>query len=273
MAAVQTAFDFGVPLARTPRAKAATLALVGRVNAQSYAPEAPAQASGADDRQRLEVALRAAVDIPLRLTITDNRRTMISLRKRPGVTELRLHHMFLAASEDTVRALGSYLMRSDRGAHAVLGRFIEAHRARIKAKISRPVAISTHGVHHDLSAIYDDVNARYFGGQVDARITWGREPGKARGRRRRSIKLGSYCSRERLIRVHPSLDAAFVPSFFVEYIVYHEMLHHVLPPTVRGGRRQLHDRRFKERERAFPRYADALAWERTYLDRLLLASA
>ena len=86
---------------------------------------------------------------------------------------------------------------------------------------------------------------------------------------RRSIKLGSYCSRERLIRVHPVLDAGFVPRFFVEYIVYHELLHHMLPPIVRGGRRQLHDRRFKEHERAFPGYARALAWEREHLDRLL----
>jgi predicted metal-dependent hydrolase len=86
---------------------------------------------------------------------------------------------------------------------------------------------------------------------------------------RRSIKLGSYCARDRLIRVHPRLDDPSVPRFFVEYVVYHEMLHHVLPPDVRGGRRQLHDARFKRMERAFPRYDDAIAWESQNVRQLL----
>ena len=48
---------------------------------------------------------------------------------------------------------------------------------------------------------------------------------------RRSIKLGSYSATERLIRVHPALDRPWVPRYFVSYIVYHEMLHHVIPSS------------------------------------------
>jgi predicted metal-dependent hydrolase len=121
---------------------------------------------------------------------------------------------------------------------------------------------------HDLQELYAEINERHFQNTVDARITWGRQPGPNHGRRR-SIKLGSYCSREKLIRVHPALDSQVVPRFFVEYIVYHEMLHHVLPPVIRAGRRQLHDRRFKALERAFPDYERALAWERAHIDLLL----
>lgn len=216
----------------------------------------------------LEGMLQAAVDAPLRVTITDNRRTMISLRKRPGFTELRLHHMFLSAPVSTVRALSAYVARSDRAASVELGRYIEAHRERIRRRATRPPTVCTRGLCHDLEAIYADVNARFFQSSVDVRITWGRQGATAYGRKR-SIKLGSYCSREKLIRVHPSLDTQHVPRFFVEYIVYHEMLHHVLPPVVRAGRRQLHDRRFKALERAFPDYERALAWERAHLDLLL----
>jgi hypothetical protein len=224
-------------------------------------------------RADLQSALRDLLEIPLRLTFTNNRRTMISLSRRPGLTELRLHHMFLEADPATVRAVGRYVMRDDsREVSAQLGGFIAAHRERIREARARKTRLSTSGVHHDLLAIYHEVNRRYFEGQVDAVITWGRaarataRPGR---RMRRSIKLGSYCSRDRLIRVHPALDTEEVPRFFVEYIVYHEMLHHVLPPTVRGGRRQLHDAKFKQMERAFPLYQDALRWEALNVRRLL----
>ncbi|HEX2678345.1 MAG TPA: hypothetical protein VHM19_16950 [Polyangiales bacterium] len=267
--AVQIAFDFSA-------ARTGGIPVPSPVLSRTAKPSVQPKLSLASTSEppSIEAALRAQLDMALRVTFTDNRRTMISLRKRPGFTELRLHHMFLNADPITVRALGDYVSRADRNAATTLGRFIDAHRTRIKHRVARPITISTSGVHHDLCAIYADVNARFFEGKVDARITWGRDPGRspsAARRSRRSIKLGSYCSRERLIRVHPALDAAFVPRFFVEYIVYHEMLHHVLPPEIKGGRRQLHDRRFKEQERRFPEYVAALRWERAHLDRLLRA--
>lgn len=100
-------------------------------------------------------------------------------------------------------------------------------------------------------------------------ITWGRSNGQRARAARRSIKLGSYTSRDRLIRVHPALDAAFVPRYFVEYIVYHEMLHHMLPPSMQNGRRDLHGTLFQAREKKFEHYQAALAWERDNLSRLL----
>jgi hypothetical protein len=65
------------------------------------------------------------------------------------------------------------------------------------------------------------------------------------------------------------LDAAFVPRYFVEYIVYHEMLHHVLPPRLQNGRRELHGPAFVARERQFENYQAALSWERENLGKLL----
>ncbi|HEX4354895.1 MAG TPA: SprT-like domain-containing protein [Polyangiales bacterium] len=216
----------------------------------------------------LEAALRAQVATPLRLTITDNRRTMISLRRRPPFMELRLHHMFLQADQATRDALADYLFHSDRSAGQAIGRFIERHRERIRRHTPRTrIHLSTAGTHFDLSDIYQTVNRDYFDGDVDAHITWGRDPQLRRVRR--SIKLGSYTSRDRLIRVHPALDAAYVPRFFIEYIVYHEMLHHVLLPKVTRGRRDLHGPAFQARERLFLDYARALQWERDNLDRLL----
>jgi hypothetical protein len=72
-----------------------------------------------------------------------------------------------------------------------------------------------------------------------------------------------------LIRIHPALDQSWVPRYFVEYIVYHEMLHHVIPMPERNGRRQLHTPEFRARERAFAHFERALAWERRHVHRLL----
>ena len=70
----------------------------------------------------------------------------------------------------------------------------------------------------------------YFDGLVDARICWGSE-GRARGRKRSTIKLGSYSAQEQLIRIHPRLDQPFVPRYFISFVIFHEMLHHVMPAT------------------------------------------
>jgi hypothetical protein len=241
------------------------------LRAASPAPTAPPRANAAAKNQaseQLESALREALPVPVRVTLTDNRRTMISLQRRPRAMHVRLHHMFASADATTLQALGLYLAEADRDAARQIGRFIEQHRQVIRRRSVRPLQLSTRGEHHDLLQIYAEVNARYFGSAVEAQITWSRD-GKARRESARSIKLGSYTARDKLIRVHPALDAEFVPRFFVEYIVYHEMLHHVLPARRAGRRRCLHGADFVAREREFERFEEALEWERKNLDRLL----
>jgi hypothetical protein len=78
-----------------------------------------------------------------------------------------------------------------------------------------------------------------------------------------------YDHKAREIRVHPALDRPDVPRFFVEYIVFHEMLHQLFPSDRHTGRHVHHPRAFRDRERAFPRYEAALAWEKQHLHRLL----
>src|SRR5437588_3906032 len=104
--------------------------------------------------------------------------------------------------------------------------------------------------------IYEDLNRRYFAGKIDARITWSQraQPG-AKRRRRNSIKMGSYSVEDRLIRIHASLDRPFVPRLFVEWIVYHEMLHQKHDIPVVGGRRQFHTPEFLAEEATYEHFA------------------
>jgi hypothetical protein len=237
-------------------------------------PEADAGPELADAQSSLERRIRAHLERgTVRVTLTDNRYTMISVRRR-GATrdrtyEVRLHHMFADADPAITRALARYIGENDRDASRTLGDFIDANTERVRGRVRRtpmPVVV-TAGDHHDLRAIYDDLNARYFDGAIAAAITWGPRTGKPK--RRNSIKMGSYSVEDRLIRIHRSLDRSFVPRFFVEWIVFHEMLHQVHDIKVKNGRREFHTKAFLADEQRFEHYHEARAWERRHLDAIL----
>jgi hypothetical protein len=218
-------------------------------------------------RQALERKLRGAFPGPVILSITDNRHSIITHRVQKGVLHARVHHMFLDAPGGVVDALVRYVTRGDRDASATLGDFIDDNGFRV-ARRNRRVPLVTKGKHHDLLALYEKTNGRYFEGTLNVPITWGKR-GTSKSRSRKTIKLGSYSAVDRLIRVHPALDKKWVPRYFVAYIVYHEMLHHVIPGSRGLGRVNLHPPEFKERERQYTYFQRALDWEKKHVARLL----
>jgi len=233
-----------------------------------FHPSSPAVYVHEGARQALERRLSQVARQPLSVSITDNRHSMIHAARRGGILRCRLHHMFLDAPADVVESLARFLVFRDREASSVVGRYIDANTTRIRALELGRKSLRQRGDHHDLQEIFDEVNERYFGGEVDARISWGTE-GSSRRRRRTTIKLGSYTAQGRLIRIHPRLDQPFVPRYFIAFVVYHEMLHHIMPATRVAGRRMLHPREFREREKVFRGYERAIEWEQANLGRLL----
>jgi hypothetical protein len=220
-------------------------------------------------RQALERRLELAFGGPVQLGVTDNRRRMITQTRTRGRLRVRLHMMFLGAEDRVKAALVSYVVHGDREASQIVGDFIDQNLHRIRASRKAPGQLRTAGLAHDLDAILHDVNQRYFSGTVsDVLITWGRKT-KPRVGKRASIKLGSYSATERLIRIHPVLDQRWVPRYFVQYVVYHELLHHLVPEARVSGRTLLHPPEFLRREREFPQFSRALVWEQKHIDRLL----
>jgi hypothetical protein len=217
-------------------------------------------------RQALERRLGLLAKQTVILSITDNRHSMIHATRRTGLLQVRLHHMFLDAPGSVVESLVRFVMYRDRDASAHVGQFIDGNMTRIRS-LSPKRPLRTLGETHDLQQIFDELNAQYFGSEIDARICWGNDT--PTGRDRTTIKLGSYTAHAQLVRVHPRLDQAFVPRWFVGFVVFHEMLHHVMPATRVNGRRLLHPAEFRARERGYRHYDRAVAWERANLDRLL----
>jgi hypothetical protein len=211
--------------------------------------------------------LSANLRIPVRLSVTDNRSTMVSFRRSANALQLRLHHMFLDAPEVVVRAVADYAGRGNRLAGVILDDYIRGQQPRIRQERHAAEAdLDPQGRCFDLQVMFNQLNRAYFQEGIQARVGWGRLPPR---RRRKSIRLGVYDHQTREIRIHPALDRPEVPAFFVEFILFHEMLHQLFPSSNATGRRIHHPRAFREREKSFPLYAAALRWERENLHLLL----
>jgi len=213
---------------------------------------------------RLSSLLREEVEVEL----TDNAWTMVSYRRVSGRLHFRLHHMFARAHEPVMRALAGFTGRNRRAHGRAIDDYVRQHRELIKPAAPRAEPpLAPRGRVHDLADIYGAINARWFGNQIQARIGWGR---RSAGGRRRSIKMGVYFHDHRIIRIHPALDDERVPRYFVEMVVFHEMLHQIFPPSADDdGRRTVHGPEFRAAERRFPGYERARAWEKAHLHLLL----
>ena len=222
-------------------------------------------------RQAIERRFIVAFRGPVQLSITDNRHAIVSHGVRQGIMKVRLHHMFLSAPAAVQRALVRYVVSSCPQASRTVGHFIDDNAALLRRRPRRAIPLNPRGKRHDLGAILDQLNARYFEGVCSPPITWGRRTSAPAAGKRKTIKLGSYDSSERVIRIHPVLDRGWVPRYFVASVVFHEMLHHAYPAAKQGRRRLLHPAEFLERERDYRMHERALSWQRKNLARLLRA--
>ncbi len=137
-----------------------------------------------------------------------------------------------------------------------------------KLPMQRQLNLQHEGRHFDLRLIFDQLNDRHFRGRLRGYVVvWGQ---KRRRRPKEYFIFGTIQEEDRIIRINPRLDQPFVPKWFLEYILYHEMLHSVVPDeTGPNGRRRVHTDEFYRREREFPRYRRARQWEEDNLARFL----
>ncbi len=207
-----------------------------------------------DLRDFLEQELRK----PLSLIITANSTTMLSVRKRNDMLQVRLHGMFLQAGEDVIMEILSFL-RNKRSRMPLFRAFIRQHQEILAARPKRQISCRTAGRWHDLREVFDSVNRQYFSGSITSSITWGsRRPAMAVRKR----TLGSFCERTNTIRINRVLDRKRVPRYYIAFIVYHEMLHAAIGIAVKGSRRSMHSPEFKKREQMYGEYDKAIAWEK-----------
>jgi hypothetical protein len=146
---------------------------------------------------------------------------------------------------------------------------------RTKRKLAHPnlpmqrlLNLRHEGTHFDLRAIFDDLNQRHFRKRLRGyTVVWGR---RRKHRPKEQFVFGTIQEQDRMIRINPALDQPFVPLWFLRYVLYHEMLHSVVPDeALSRNRRRVHTAEFNRRERQFPDYRRARRWEDENLSRFL----
>lgn len=193
---------------------------------------------------------------------------VLTIRRRGDVLFVRFSDLLQRAPLDVLEGAGALLIarvyrrrvdrsliqpylsyaRSDR----TRGRISQMRRRRVRLVQTPP-----QGRHHDLAALFDLLNHRYFSGELQRpHIGW-----STRSWRR---QFGCFDPGPNQIILNRRMDRPGVPQFAVEYVLFHEMLH-VKHPTRRSGCTLVsHSPEFRREEKRFEHFRIA----RRFLDRL-----
>jgi len=184
-----------------------------------------------------------------------------TIRLRQGKLLVRVSDLLEGAPEGVLRAIAHILLAKmyrrpiAREYAARYRRYVSSHDITRKAHLVRQMRgrkriESARGRIYDLEAIFDDLNARFFHGLLARpQMTWSRDHARN--------SLGHYDPAHNAIVVSRVFDDSQVPSYGVEYIVYHEMLHLKHPVKLRGSRRCVHSAEFRAEEKLFPHLGKA----------------
>ncbi len=213
-----------------------------------------------------------------------------ALRRAPGEGILVRMNRFFAAAPPDVRAAVVAWVRSGRRArraNVLLDDWIQERIGHLERTQPRRVLVEQAGHAHDLGPLVDRLWRAEFATDFAARselpaVTWGR---RGRSQSRHSLQLGIYDYHARVVRIHRVLDQPTVPEFFVDYVLFHELLHAALDDghhadvdsaekareDACGARARMrhHGPAFRRRERNYSDYEAALRWERRHLPALI----
>jgi hypothetical protein len=233
---------------------------------------------GPGARARTEEALRELVlrhrpDIffagDLQIRFHRNVCTMASLARKGPRVSLRLHELFTRAPQEVLEAVvRSFFTRRGRAQagelRALIFDFLD--------RCPRPAAacLAARGLRepcgrvYDLKAEQEAIRREYLPQCPRVDIGW--------SSRVSSTLMGKWIPMPKgvpnVVVVNPLLDDARVPRYYVQYVVFHELLHEIIPIQRERGRWVHHPVEFRRRERQFPHFDRAVRWERKNVVRL-----
>lgn len=199
--------------------------------------------------------------------IRTSRRCFLSFKAvRDGTNRtnylVTLDESFLTADDFTLLSLVKYIEQKDRASLATLRAYSRANKDRASESSEKDGQLHDKGRVYNLKRIYERLNETYFARSLNLKIGWSRCIHRTD---LRSIRLGTYHDTTKTIRIHPFLDQTHVPSFFIDYVIYHEMLHAAV--GIKEGR--IHNPRFKRLEKMFANYDRAVRWQKENLSVIL----
>ncbi|HWC19526.1 MAG TPA: hypothetical protein VG498_21115 [Terriglobales bacterium] len=186
-----------------------------------------------------------------------------TIRLRQGKVLVRISDLLSGAPKDVLHAIAHILLakvyrKQIATRHATryrryLGRRDVSRKVHLlRQERGRKMLLTAQGKHYNLETIFEDLNRRFFHGLLARPLmTWSRHSSRQ--------SLGHYDPAHNTIVISRVFDRPDMPSYAVEYLVYHEMLHLKHPVKLNGSRRCIHPRAFQEEEKLFPELEQAKA--------------
>ena len=181
-----------------------------------------------------------------------------TMRLRQETAHVRLSDILRDAPVAVIEAAAAILLaqmyrrRLPSGLRDLYRQFALAHStrrhiARVRRKRARRIAHNPCGTAHDLEPMFAALNVEYFEGNLRRpRLGWSTRPWRS--------QYGCFDPSLDQIVMNNRLDRADVPSYAVELILYHEMLHVKLPLRAAACGLQAHSAEFRAEEKRFKSY-------------------
>ena len=191
-----------------------------------------------------------------------------TMRLRQETAHVRLSDILRDAPVAVIEAAAAILLaqmyrrRLPAGLRDLYRQFALAHStrrhiARVRRKRARRIAHNPCGTAHDLEPMFAALNLEYFEGNLRRpRLGWSTRPWRS--------QYGCFDPSLDQIVMNNRLDRADVPSYAVELILYHEMLHVKHPLRAAACGLQAHSAEFGSEEKRFKHYNRA----RKFLERV-----
>jgi hypothetical protein len=189
-----------------------------------------------------------------------------TMRLRQETAHVRLSDILRDAPVAVIEAAAAILLaqmyrrRLPAGLRDLYRQFALAHStrrhiARVRRKRARRIVHDPRGAAYDLEPMFAALNLEYFEGNLRRpRLGWSTRPWRS--------QYGCFDPSLDQIVMNNRLDRADVPSYAVELILYHEMLHVKHPLRAAACGLQAHSAEFRSEEKRFKHYDRA----RKYLE-------
>ncbi len=203
---------------------------------------------------------------PVRVTFAEYRELKHTWNSRNGDIEFKISDYLDSAPEEVQRSLAWYLLcrafgvkcpYHEEGPYLAYVRSKELWNHKREPYLSRAknLLLTPRGNVRDLKSVLVYVNSYYFSGRLkDPDLVWVDESPLRR--------FGFYFEPLNLLAANKVLDSERIPRYVLEFVMNHELLHHVDAGNGRNRRRVHHTKEFKEQEKVFTHYEEAERWLR-----------
>ncbi len=122
------------------------------------------------------------------------------------------------------------------------------------------------GAKFDLQERFDNINGHYFDSSLHSLLRWGQHGSKTSYH---TIINDEQNQPHHLITIAGLYNHPSVPTYALDGVLYHEMLHIACPPIEGAQRRNVHHREFRTREEQYHHYDKWQKWLRRDATKLL----